>query len=715
LVRRSFSTRLWRATLLACIFPVAALGGSVRLAGAQEEPPIPAPAVEHEDIRHVTLDLVVERKDGERWRRATNIEANELSVQLGDLPVTVARFENRCGGAGGSAEPTRYILYFDFAHLRLAGSRLAFAAADRWAREAVGQSDEVMVLTGDAGLRIVRPLLPAGQGLAEDLARARDSFADTEMWAEWEGNAERGRIADVQRSPAMANPYAAMDFRRTRRTLENLRNLMALFDAIEGTKNLVLFEETVRFFPGRVYPGSADLQDVHPYLQALARAANERNVRIYPVDSTGAAEGDEIDDALTMLATETGGQWVERTENLGDVFERIEDDTSCFYRIGFDASSTHSGATERLIVRIENDGIYRVRHRRTVHDTTRDERDAEIVRAALLDPAAADSFPVAVSAMPLFADDQGARVRIQVSVAMGDLLALPAAGPGAEAGQMRVRMGGTVIPLKERAGEEEAPPDPWIWVDAAQEHSPWSFSASSTTELPRSWPADPTADRDIILTEEIDVPPGRYRIVAVVQDQLARTMGSVISDLVVSVFTGALGEIHLAVYEPRAVLMEDSEPRDRESAPDRRQAGEIAAAPPTLPRRALVEADATIPAGRAGHLVFSLCDPKQSALELESDAANGALFSDRQLRRTLVCGGTVVPVSVNPGRILPERSGDACILVIDSLAGALPPGRCRYQVTLEHPDGTREVRVLEFEVKRTPGPEFAGPTGSPTH
>ena len=40
-------------------------------------------------------------------------------------------------------------------------------------------------------------------------------------------------------------------------------------------------------------------------VQQLAQAANERDVRVYPVAAGGLGAG--VDNAMTMLATETGG------------------------------------------------------------------------------------------------------------------------------------------------------------------------------------------------------------------------------------------------------------------------------------------------------------------------------------------------------------------------------------------------------------------------
>ena len=419
---------------------------------------IPSLLVEREEVRFVTLDLVPHVKRRGRWEPARDLRAGQLEVLVAGRPMELELFENWCR-PGGTAEPppettapdsspakptpeepvpakrepllptrervkpdadppsepglrppTQYVLYFDFTHLKQTGHGLSFEAAEKWVDEFARPDDGVMIVTGGRGLKIIRPMKPTTSGLRDDLQVARQEFAHTDRWADFEGEiigrdasgkpyAVGGRSAEIlgQMTPgapptaaeALANGYAAVDFSRTKRSLKNLEQLMTLFDSIEGTKNLVFFQETVRMWPGIQYPMSYDHSNVEPFIRNLATAANERNVRVYPVYAGGmkARVGtDRVDNALTLLASETGGRWTDGTNDLTVAFERVAEDDACFYRLGFRARARFSGGIERVTVKIGDNRGYRLRYRSTLADPTREERDADQVRAALLDP-----------------------------------------------------------------------------------------------------------------------------------------------------------------------------------------------------------------------------------------------------------------------------------------------------------------------------------------
>ena len=84
-----------------------------------------------------------------------------------------------------------------------------------------------------------------------------------------------------------------------------------------------MLRTSVRQLPGEIYPmvDIDRLTGVTPFLQDLATAANERNVRIYPVHASGMSAGrvPDSNDALFMLASETGGQYIHGTNRITTV------------------------------------------------------------------------------------------------------------------------------------------------------------------------------------------------------------------------------------------------------------------------------------------------------------------------------------------------------------------------------------------------------------
>ena len=69
---------------------------------------------------------------------------------------------------------------------------------------------------------------------------------------------------------------------------------------------------------------------------------------------------------MTLLASETGGGWIERTNDVSIAFERVADDAGCFYRLGFPSRDVFTGNSQRITVRITDDRRYRLRYRRTL-------------------------------------------------------------------------------------------------------------------------------------------------------------------------------------------------------------------------------------------------------------------------------------------------------------------------------------------------------------
>src|SRR4030095_11668286 len=131
-----------------------------------------------------------------------------------------------------------------------------------------------------------RPMLPVRQHLQEDIETARRDSSQEDPW----GQGESRRLAEIRRlrrishraAVALADSYVGMDYDVSLRVLDNLRDVMSLFGAIQGTKNLLLFSETLRLVPGEQYGGSGmNLTSVYPQLADVARQANEKNVRIY--------------------------------------------------------------------------------------------------------------------------------------------------------------------------------------------------------------------------------------------------------------------------------------------------------------------------------------------------------------------------------------------------------------------------------------------------
>jgi VWFA-related protein len=692
--------------------------------GFSQQEPIPVPFVERETVRFVFLDIVVEERATDRawsrWHLARELTKDQVTVLAGGREMTLDLFENRClplevieaaktqesrgveeAPAGEqSASTERYILYFDLELLDLSGRHAAFQAARDWATENSDRPIEVMIVTGARALRIIRPLSPLSDDLREDLDAAMDEVRSTDMWAAMEWLRIKELEAAGPAASALASGYAAIDRAKTRRSLQNLHDLMSVFESIEGTKNLLLFSDTIRVFPGEQYPGlDRRPGNVSTDLQQFSHAANERNVRIYPVQA-GMDLEKRSDNALSILASETGGRYLRGLNFVDKIFDYIAEDLSCFYRVGFTTTPRYSGRTERLAVRVTGENRkYRVRHRSTLHDPTSQQIAADMVLAAFVDPSSARAFDLTANATELFNHAGVSHLRIEMNVPLTELLPLPVPGSRPGRSQVRVELGVRIVPLRSGPATEGTARR-GAWADVATDEESCGFGKQAVLTI--LWPGDgretPT---ELVLTHEIDVPPGSYRLVAVAHDQLAQSTAAVMTDVEVSASSPhGLGVVSLAVGKPRAVMLPagEGEPvvvgglplsgEDGES-PEDEPADSCAIEAPSLmpPDTLLVEGD-SVDEGHPLYLSYALC------YDVDDDEDEQERFT-RQLR----CGATPVPLPP-PSRLAAEPGhAHPCVMLVEQVPSDLPPGAtCRFEVVLERPGGVPEMRTREFSI-----------------
>src|SRR6185295_16226904 len=93
-----------------------------------------------------------------------------------------------------------------------------------------------------------------------------------------------------------------------------------------------------------------------------------------------------------------------------------------------------------------------------------------------------------------------------------------------------------------------------LWGDVDPRKTPWAFGRRSVITVPPVAP-DREPPHSIVQVEEIDVPPGAFRVVAVVHDQLAGTVAAAVNELTIGEPLPLLGDIHLFVDDPHAVIV----------------------------------------------------------------------------------------------------------------------------------------------------------------
>lgn len=194
----------------------------------------------------------------------------------------------------------------------------------------------------------------------------------------------------------LAENTASRGFDRYFRTLANLDRLAAFLNGFPGRKNLIWFAESV---PAGFLttPGAAGGQE-NPSVDVAVRRTMDKlsaaRVAIYPVDArglennslynaetvmpnemapTGAAVNQmlTVDDAarngdqesMDILADQTGGKAFKNTNGLGQVMQKISEETSDFYTIAYTPSDDNmNGAYRRIDVKVAG-GRYKLSYR----------------------------------------------------------------------------------------------------------------------------------------------------------------------------------------------------------------------------------------------------------------------------------------------------------------------------------------------------------------
>ncbi|HEU5181891.1 MAG TPA: hypothetical protein VFW45_13970 [Candidatus Polarisedimenticolia bacterium] len=743
----------WRARclitlLLACLSPPAS---------PSPEEPKQAPFIQREEVRFVTLDLLVEDKRSGHWRRTTDLRQEQLKVLMGGKEIQLDSFEGHCRPSTGFGEATarppdaqeaegtaqeaqkappegadtevhRYILYFDLENLTLAGRNNSFRAASEWAEKSVQPQDEVMIITGGLSLRIVRPLLPASQHLKEDIQAASADFSAVDTWADGERNrmdevkaavkADRAEGRMSHQAEILADGYAALDYDVARRGLEYAHTVMAMYESVPGIKNLIFFSETLRQVPGSMYlppptviskggvqPDRRALSDVVAPMQQLAREASDKNVRIYAVQA-GALEK-AVEDPMTFLSTETGGAHIEGTNRLAGVFDRAREDLECFYRIGFRLPARQSGQTERIWVRIpEDESKYRLRYRRTLDDPSREQRDETSIRAAFLRPSAAKGFPVGMEVKLLNHEEHGARFRVQILMPLEGLTALPGSDPAHR--EVRVEVGGIVVPLSKTADVSGLMEDADVWSDVAVSRKSLKFSRQATLQIPSAPPGTPRGRKAGLYTREFLAPPGRYRLVFVANDLNGHTVTAAVAEFEsgapVSPLAGAMlgfeghDLIPLPAEDPSAKKETAWSGKELEDASPEIDAGLLLAARPGIGTE------------RSLWAVYEVCRRDAQATAASKRVARTSTSSSWRLDRMLDCMGKSLELPALP--LTPPAGEAPCIVLHEKVPSSeLPQGTCRLSVILSQDGKVEPTRELEFTV--LPARPEPAPTTSP--
>lgn len=362
---------------------------------------------------------------------------------------------------------------------------------------------------------------------------------------------------------------------QARAALETIERLSTYLGGIHGRrKALVLFSEGIDYDIYDVF-GNRDASTILDQTRDLIAAATRANVAVYGVDARGlASSGDEtievqaypedhtlgIDagsfqtevrlgqDSLRVLADETGGFAVVNRNDFGTAFQRIVDDNSSYYLLGYySTNDRRDGRFRRIEVRVKNRPGLTVRARkgyvaprgRAPEARPADPSGASAeLRDAVESPLPLSALPMAVTAAVFKGPSPKGSVVVSTLV------------------------NGASLPLVERGGALVNDLEALVVAtDEKGKGHPSERATVSLTMKPET--AARLRSTGFRVIQSLDLPPGRYALRVAVREGQTKKAGSVTIDLDVPDFAKEkLLVSSLALTSPLSSVAPTARPKD---------------------------------------------------------------------------------------------------------------------------------------------------------
>lgn len=341
------------------------------------------------------------------------------------------------------------------------------------------------------------------------------------------------------------------DFERgyqARNTLSTIKGLAEYLENVRGRrKALVFFSEGIDYDITDVF-NNRDATTVMDATREAIAAATRANVSIYGIDARGlTVSGDDAieiqsfpddpslglgpgalqnelrlgQDSLRVLADETGGFASVNTNDLGSAFQRVVDDNSSYYVLGYyPTNDRRDGRFRKIEVKVARPGVT-VRARRGYVAARGRASEAKLIGPKDASPELREALtsPVAVSGLPLAATAAFFK------------------GPAPNASVVvSTLIGGRDLPLVEKDGSFRN--DLEIIISATSSDGKVTAGDRNTLNLtlkPDSVPRVRAAGFRMV--SSIDLPPGRYQLRIAAREANAKRAGSVVYDLEVPDFS----------------------------------------------------------------------------------------------------------------------------------------------------------------------------------
>ena len=551
-----------RTLLCGALLTVVAVGGAVN---GQAPQPAPAPTTPQQppitfraEVNYVEVDARVLDAQG---KFIADLQPGDFQVLEDGKPQQVTAFSlvnlpvertERPRFASKPIEPDVrtnvqandgriYLIVLDDLHTQPLRSNRTKAAARQFIEKYIGSNDmAAVVYTGGRG--------DAAQDFTTSQRRllaAVDKFMGQKL-----RSSTMNKIDDYNRTAGTAmageKPTDIDDRERgfhARNALDTVRNLAQYLGNIRGRrKALVLFSEGIDYDINDVFNNS-DATTVMDSTRELIAAATRANVAVYGVDPRGlATAGDDLitiqsfpddtslglgagaifnevrlgQDSLRVLSEETGGFAVVNRNDFATAFQRIVDDNSSYYVMGYySTNDRRDGRFRKIEVKLNNKPGLAVRARKGYVAPRGKAPETKPTTTNSASPELRDAIesPLPLSELPL------------------GMTAVVFKGPAPKASVViSTLINGSTLPFAEAGGMFKN--DIEVMSMATDEKGKTTYSDRNTVNLnmkPDS--AARVKGSGFRVIQSMDLVPGRYQLRVAVREGNSRKAGSVTFDL----------------------------------------------------------------------------------------------------------------------------------------------------------------------------------------
>ncbi len=439
--------------------------------------------VETVDVRVINIDVVVTDKKG---KAITGLTRDDFVIYENGRPQKVSNFYEVMTRADSpepvirteeSPEPKKpeqadqlkrkIVIFVDNLSLSPFNRNRVFKAMKDFVDETLRPGDQAMVVTWNRSMKVRLPFTADATQIKQTLdAIAGESALGVQQLSDRRQVQSQIREAkNYEQAIVAARGYAQALEHDLRQTVREINALLATLGGVEGKKIMLVTSEGFQMQPGRELfyfiddmgrdrlewqgVGSTFLEsmsfNLSNQIESIAHAANANNITLYTLHAgglmgynEGSAENQEpvsasvqqaalsnSTDSLRLMADLTGGLAVVGTNNFSAAFNRIEQDVSSYYSLGYRSGTERVDRRRNIEVKTRNPQYVARSRRSFVEKSITTEMSDKIIANLFYESSSNDLGIIIRTGAPRSQENGTFLVPLEVLIPMDRLTLLP--------------------------------------------------------------------------------------------------------------------------------------------------------------------------------------------------------------------------------------------------------------------------------------------------